>query len=364
MTMLRIATSIVIALAGCSPAARGPTSASAGEQNPSAQQIPEPGPAELTSCDRDMKRFDLHGHFWLSLHHFAYAMARREAQSGSTGPRIRAVRMSADDWAMRERLSESEREAWQAAVSYYRDNIIDRNLLFDPAMVEIKNALLVVKPSSPTATATISPDLARALDRAAPVYRARWWPTHRRVSCAWIEAIVPQVEAHGETLATGLAAAYATTWPERAIPVSVLPYAIGVGAYTTIEPTHVTIGAIADATASDLALEVLFHEASHGLIRPIFQAILTRAGNRGSVAPRDLWHALLFYTTGELVKRVKGPDYVPYAYRRGLYQRGSWRGYGPILQRHWQPHLDGKATLEAALDNLLAELTSTPKKTP
>ena len=43
-------------------------------------------------------------------------------------------------------------------------------------------------------------------------------------------------------------------------------------------------------------------------------------------APRALWHALIFYTVGEIVKRERGkekdPDYKPYADRAGVYAPG------------------------------------------
>jgi hypothetical protein len=70
--------------------------------------------------------------------------------------------------------------------------------------------------------------------------------------------------------------------------------------------------------------------------------------------PRDLWHALLFYTTGEIVKRTLKNngmgDYIPYAYRYGLYERATgWKNYQRALELHWQPYLNGKMDADAAL---------------
>ena len=46
---------------------------------------------------------------------------------------------------------------------------------------------------------------------------------------------------------------------------------------------------------------------------------------------RDVWHAILFYTTGEMVRRqLKG--YVPYATKNNRYERG-WQGVPEILDK-------------------------------
>jgi hypothetical protein len=75
--------------------------------------------------------------------------------------------------------------------------------------------------------------------------------------------------------------------------------------------------------------------------------------------PRDLWHAVLFYTTGEVVKRRLAEDgigeYVPYAYQHGLYTR-SWTRFRGVLEQAWQSYLDGTISFEDALRNMVAAL--------
>jgi len=75
-----------------------------------------------------------------------------------------------------------------------------------------------------------------------------------------------------------------------------------------------------------------------------------------------VWHAILFYTSGELTRRVLATrgvrNYQPAIL--GMYERG-YRGYRQSLETHWQAYLDGKVSREAAIRQILIE-TAPPKK--
>jgi hypothetical protein len=79
---------------------------------------------------------------------------------------------------------------------------------------------------------------------------------------------------------------------------------------------------------------------------------------------------LIFYTTGEVIRPilassdvapashsggVPGGGYTPYAVREGLYARG-WKEYLDVLQRFWQPYLDGRATFSDAIARMVSSL--------
>jgi len=50
-----------------------------------------------------------------------------------------------------------------------------------------------------------------------------------------------------------------------------------------------------------------------------------------------------------------GDGYTPYAYRVGLYTRG-WQNYQRLLERYWQPYLDGRTDFDNALARLVSAL--------
>jgi hypothetical protein len=64
-------------------------------------------------------------------------------------------------------LTEPEREAWQAALQVYRP-LANRLLLFDETLVQIDNRLVAVKDVQDVDAVGIEPNLAHALNSAAP----------------------------------------------------------------------------------------------------------------------------------------------------------------------------------------------------
>jgi hypothetical protein len=115
-----------------------------------------------------------------------------------------------------------------------------------------------------------------------------------------------------------------------------------------------------------VALELVVHEASHSVGHQITQHVNAEAARQGVKPLPDLWHGIIFYTTGELVKRElhkeKDASYQPYAYRFGVYDRG-WQTIRAGLERNWQPYLDGKTDFAHALAKLVADCPA-PKEEP
>src|SRR5262249_6076200 len=154
-----------------------------------------------------------------------------------------------------------------------------------------------------------------------------WWPEHDRANRRWVAAVAPLIRQKGLGLAERLADIYQSRWPKGKIRVEVTAYANWAGAYTTLDPLRVTISSRDPGNQGDAALEIVFHEASHGLAGTVQAAIVRECRQRNKAIPRDLWHALLFYTTGETIKAAMkqdgqpatkpGPSYVPYAIREG-----------------------------------------------
>ena len=197
-------------------------------------------------------------------------------------------------------------------------------------------------------------DLVAALQEAAPIYRAHWWPQQDRENRAWMAAVTPLVRSMGSDLATQLARVYQQPWVPGRLRVDVVWYAGTQGSYTTLEPTHVTIASHDSRNQGLAAFEMLFHEASHTLADGVNDAIERHCRDLGKPIPRDLWHALLFYTAGELVRRevaasastrlrqaapssaegsasISAASHTPYAVRNGLDDHG-WNGYEPAAR--------------------------------
>ncbi len=321
--------------------------------------------------------FELHSGFWINLHHTLY----HEARQRTAATPERAGKMSGPAQRTppepKPTLTAVEKKAWDEAVAYYVANYADKDLLFTTELIQLKNQLGDFEDCDELSgrnkkfcDAGLPPKLTQVLEAAAPVYRAHSWPDHDRANRRWIQRVAPLVIEQGVGLSERLADIYQTRWPRAKIRVDVAAYANGAGAYTTLDPLRVTISSLDSRNQSAEALEVLFHEASHGIAEPVQQAIIRECRQRDKAIPRDLWHALIFYTTGEVIRPVlasasprpgdqdgsiPGGAYTPYAVREGLYQRG-WDDYLKLLQRFWQPYLDGRATFDDAVARMVSSL--------
>ena len=360
---------------------------------------------QSTSTYGPLPVFELHSGFWINLHHTLYHQARlrKDVASGdktgkATGPALKTPVETKTAY------NPAEQKAWDDAVSYYAANLADKDLLFSSELVELKNQLSdfedcdeLTGKAKKFCDAGLPPKLAQALEAAAPVYRAHLWPDHDRANRRWILRVAPLVIEQGVGLSERLADIYETHWPRQKIRVDVAAYANLAGAYTTLDPLRVTIASLDSRNQDAEALEVLFHEASHGIAEPVQDAIIRECRQRDKAIPRDLWHALIFYTTGEVLRPVlassdatpggkldlrsptslagsstsasgssangsrensrgtSAAGYTPYALREGLYERG-WKNYLDVLQRFWQPYLDGRATFSDAIARMVSSL--------
>ncbi len=316
--------------------------------------------AQSEKASAPLPVFEFHSGFWLNLHHTLYRQARlqRGSSATATGGSI-------------SNLSPAEQRAWSSAVAFYARTYADKDLTVSLEMILVKNQLGDFETCEDLAglknkscDAGLPAKLTEALAAAASVYRAHLWPEHDRANRRWIAAVAPLVRRNGVDLSHRLAEIYQTNWPRDRIRVDVTSYASSTGAYTTQEPLRVTVSSSDPRNQGPEALEVLFHEASHGISDLVQEAIYRECRQREKPIPRDLWHALLFYTTGEVIRPLDltGPDrsapsagYVPYAVREGLYKRG-WENYLRVLTQYWQPYLDGSVTFDDAIAHMVSAL--------
>jgi hypothetical protein len=91
---------------------------------------------------------------------------------------------------------------------------------------------------------------------------------------------------------------------------------------------------------------------------PLRQALDEAAKKAGFRLPGDLWHVVLFYTTGEAVRSVldgHGEPYTPMVYE--IFGRSkAWSQYRKALEDAWRPYVDGKRTLPEAAAGLIDAL--------
>ena len=320
--------------------------------------------------------FEMHSGFWVNLHHFLYLQARLLRSHADSAESGRGAAQPDELPASLMDFPEADIRAWQNAVTFYSKDLANRDLLLNGDMEIINNQLSLMEAcpdlegkTTALCKSGLRPDLVDALERAAPVYRGHWWAQQDRANREWITQVTPMVQKMGVALSTQLADVYQRPWPSQRLRVDVVWYGGPFGAYTSLDPIHVTISSHDPRNRGVYGFEVLFHEASHALAGAVTSAIAREFRERDKPIPRDFWHALLFYTTGEIVRRdveygsmmLADPQtsgtsaYLPYAARFGLYS-GSWEHFRGLLDLYWLPYLDGKVSFDTAIARLAAEM--------
>jgi hypothetical protein len=319
------------------------------------QSTTAPPPAASVAAEASQLRFcsDL----WMNLHHSLYAAAwARRPEAGT----LRALAGKLPS-PLEAPFTPEERTAWHAAVDYYDRNIATRDLLFGEGMDAIKAALAAHDLSSPA----IGKDLRDVLESAEPVYRRHFWPSHDRINREWIAATTEKVRTIAPETIARLEKLYATPWFSSAVRVDVVWVGNRQGAYTTTRPPHVVISSGDPENTGWTAVETVFHEVSHVLVRNISSALTRALGDR-SREHGQLWHVVQFYLTGAAVQEVlrsRGIEYVPYLYSTGLLDR-AWPKYKKPVEESWKPYFDGAITMDEAVARTVAALGGTPGQRP
>jgi hypothetical protein len=279
--------------------------------------------------------FTFHSNAWLNLHHYVRAVARG-------GPGLSG-------------LTAAEQSDWSASVEFYKPYAA-RDVLRDDGMVAIASALRGAEGRDDLARVLIDTPLKSTLERAMPIYRRHAWPDHDRANRSWITETQPLVARHGQAISGALTRAYSTTWPAAPMHVDLSVVAGPVGAFSV--NNHITISSSDPGYRGYAALEMVFHEASHGL--ELFDALVDPLNRTASeqkvVVPPQLWHAVVFYTAGELTRRelkAHAIDYTPYADTQ-LYDNMCSAGCRDKIATRWMPYLDGKVSRAQALTELVA----------
>jgi hypothetical protein len=272
--------------------------------------------------------FEFRSGFWINLHQFLI----HQAAAADTAP-----------------LNPPE---WRDAVSYYR-RVMALQDLMSRAGEAVNNSLAGAASAAELRSDALDPELRAVLSRAAPVYRSLWWPEHNRSNLAWTDAVLPLLAKYGASICNDIATVYQTPWPPTPIRVDVAGYAGPHGAYTTLEPTHITISSTDKGYQGDAALEMLFHESSHSMDQKVRAALEKERLARGVVFKRrEFSHAVLFYTAGEITRRYL-PGYEIYGVRNRIFVDG-WPKSLPVLERDWKPYLDGRTDLTSAVRAVVA----------
>jgi hypothetical protein len=253
-------------------------------------------------------------------------------------------------------LSAKEQAAWKEVVSQYAAGLSRKDVVFDDPLPAITIALAQARNAKSLPATAVEASVSVLLTRAAPIYRKAWWPKHHAANKAWREGIQALVKRYGMQVLTFISNAYQMQWPRRGYGVHLSAYCNWAGAYSTKDHLLV-VSSLNPGTKGQDGLETVFHEGMHQWDDLVDTALEEQARRINKPVPRNLSHALIFFTAGDAVRRVI-PEHTPYADKSGVWQRG-WLREREALTEIWKPYLDGRGTRDQAFAELIKRLNAT-----
>ena len=296
--------------------------------------------APETAARSSSPLFEFRSSFWVNLHHYLHALGREAA------PLLEQLPPT---------VTAAERDAWQSAVWSYHQRYGGVSL-FDEELSALKAQLAAAPSAESLRGSAVRPEDATLLEAVAPIYRRHRWIEHDAANVRFVAAVQPMLARFGDELTRRIARSFDASWPGRPVRVDLVHAAQpDVRAYTTKNPTHVTIAAINSQHVGLLALETLVEEASHGWCHVVRGELEEASKALKAELPGDLPHAVLAYNAGEITRRVLDdagiPGYQPYVEAENLFP-----AFRPALVAHWPAFLDGRISRKDALRRILSSV--------
>jgi len=295
--------------------------------------------------------------FWLNLHHFLYVLGRAQNKTRDAS-REAVLKAPADQEQGLAKMTPDEKRVWSQAVASYAERPSRKDLVFDDPLPALTSALARAGDARTLAEDNIDPTVALVLERAAPIYRKVWWPQHRAANDRWQSETQRLLDKNGNAILSFITSKYVMEWPATGYHVHLSGYTNWAGAYST-RGNLLVVSSLDEAIGAVYGLETIFHEGMHQWDDQIFGSLQKQATRLNKAVPRELSHAMIFFTAGEAVRRVF-PDHIPYAEKFGIWQRGL----GPFktaLEQGWKPYLEGRVSRDEALAELIKR-TGTEKQ--
>ncbi|MBX2873302.1 MAG: hypothetical protein KTR30_14420 [Saprospiraceae bacterium] len=292
--------------------------------------------------------FEFYINKWLNQHHFLFQTAKALAKDSTA---------TIEHFPHWQKLSPQEQELTRELMTYYQENWIDKSLLFNGGLYKIKRTISYWQDKRKSLDYEAHPELAQYWTEFAPIYERLFWSVHRARNEEVVQHNLARIRAYETQAAARLSQLSQEPWPTSKIRIDVTYLADWAGAYTTTDPVHVVVSTKKVGPEGDW-VETIFHESSHKLISSrrgkVSELIQALAKEEELEIPRQLWHGVLFYFAGAVIKDLlvaDGVDYELYMFRENVFG-----AYHEALTKSLDPYLAGDRNLEMALQELLISL--------
>lgn len=242
---------------------------------------------------------------------------------------------------------------------YYRDSLTTKDLLFDSTMTLFTDYLSDEGRSKIKLKSKWQSEALEMLKKFQPYFSRLYWKGIDSTNKAWLNTYKAQFAKLEITIVPELERLYQTKMPPQKVRIDLACYATWAGAYSFKNSfEHIVYSTVSKDNQGDLATEIVFHEASHFLVDKVYGQIALRIkDNKDYKKCTNLWHNLLFYTTGYvLIKEYKQQwkNFDPYYVQMKFEERlPDFKVTIDGCKLYWNSYAEGKMTFEEAVKKLV-----------
>jgi hypothetical protein len=295
------------------------------------------------------KYYDITVNYWFNMHHFLWLEAFMNTEMDST--------------LITQSLSSENLAQLNIALTYYKEGLVEEDLRMSDYQTSFKEWITSDKAQMDDIPAEFQ-DHMEVLMSFNETYEKLFWPEHFKACKEVLIENLPLIESTEEAYVDKITKLTRQFWDFEKIKVDLTYYAKSSDwnprnrPYTSIFPTHVVMNAVGENDVKGNWVELLYHESAHHLILSsnyfIGGTIKDVVEAKNLKSPRQLWHAILFYLTGEISKDLLEKEKIPYP--ETYMQRNNVFGSShALLEKHFRPYIDRKVTLAQAVEDFILD---------
>lgn len=255
-------------------------------------------------------------------------------------------------------ISARELSVLNAVLVFYRDSLLNRDLLFDSLMRDFSDKLV----SGSSSMVRWQVKAKEAVSTFDPYFKKLLWNEIEATNKKWMAANLAQIVKLETQIVPELERIYQTKLPAEKIRVDLVDYATWAGAYSFNDRfCHIVLSTSHRSNQGDLSAEVLFHETSHFLVDKLVAMIAKEAKGKDIKASINLWHNMIFYTTGYVMAKEfakSNKTFVPYYEQMKFADKfPDFRYSVEASRQYWDAYSENKLSMEEAVVKIVAFIT-------
>lgn len=293
------------------------------------------------------EHFKFQSNFWMNMHHFLYHKATG-AKRGRT--------ITKKEQELIDQLKGEDLAKYQESLKFYKEEIIEKDLLFNEHLTSVKTYLGDFSGTHLPDNADVDPALFAVLNAFSETYRKTFWSLHDSVNRARFQENISTLRKVEPQVIKRLYQLTEATLPDEKTLVDLTAYANWAGAYTSNYPQHIIISSTRTNTPGTTWVELVFHEASHGLVSGrtglVGSTIRGQSKKLNKEVPRNLWHGVLFYFAGKATAEALEENGIS-GHEEYMFRNNVFKQYHEVLNLYFPDYLAGKASFEEVIVRVL-----------